>query len=88
MPYLLFPAKTIQVDKASLTEILTLFLNTLTADDKYSLLNRGNLLKEIQMHLSEERKVLSNFFSDFLNLHSISNIFKKKMMVRRDKINV
>ena len=37
-------------------KILRLFVNTLTPDDKYSLLNRGILTQHIQMHLSQKQK--------------------------------
>ena len=35
---------------------LSLFVNTLTADDKYSLLNKDNLAQPIQMQLSTKLK--------------------------------
>ena len=35
---------------------LKLFVNTLSADDKYSLLKRDNLTKPIRTQLSQERK--------------------------------
>ena len=59
--------------------MLGLFFNPLTADDKYYLPNRGNLLQHFQMELSKKREVLSQFFLLFLNLDSILNISKKKM---------
>ena len=40
-------------------------VNPLTADDKYSLLNRGNLLQHFQMHLSQKRKMFCKFFFTF-----------------------
>ena len=46
-----------------LCKILRLFVNTLTADDKYSLLNRFNLMEPIQILLSQEKK---DFFSIFV----------------------
>ena len=46
--------------------ILGLFVNTLTADDKYSLLTMDNLTQQIQMQLSKKQKALSQFFSTFL----------------------
>ena len=46
-------------------KILRLFVNTLTADDKYCLLNRDNLMHQIQMDLSQKRKTFSEFFSAF-----------------------
>ena len=49
-----------------LCKILRLFLNTLTDDDKYSLLYRDNLMQPIQILLSQKQKTLSQFFSAFL----------------------
>ena len=40
-------------------KFFTHFLNTLTADDKYSLISRDKWMETIQMHLS----VKQNFFS-------------------------
>ena len=37
-------------------------MKTLTADDKYSLLNRDNLTEPIQILLSEKGKGFSEFF--------------------------
>ena len=45
-----------------LRKILRLFVNTLTANDKYSLLNRDNLSQHIQILLSQKE----NSFSQFL----------------------
>ena len=39
------------------------FLNTLTADDKYSLISKEKWMQTIQMHLSQKRKIFSEFFS-------------------------
>ena len=46
--------------------ISTLFPNTLSADGKYSLLNRDNLTQQIQMQLSRKQKTFSEFFCAFL----------------------
>ena len=46
-------------------KILTLFVNTLTADEKYYLLSRHNLMQPIQMHLSQTQKTFSEFFCAF-----------------------
>ena len=40
-------------------------VNTLTADDKYSLLNRDNLTQPIQIVLSQKEKTFSQFFCPF-----------------------
>ena len=42
-----------------------MFVNTLTADDKYSLLNRDNLRQPIRTTLSKKQKALSQFFLAF-----------------------
>ena len=42
-----------------------MFVNTLTADDKYSLLNRDNLTQQIRMQLSQKQKAFSQFFLAF-----------------------
>ena len=59
-------------------KILSLFVNTLTVDDKHYLLNRDNLTQPIQMQLSQKQKTVSNFFFAFLK--SILNFkhFPKK----------
>ena len=46
-------------------KILSLFVNTLTVNDKRYLLNRGNLPQPIQMQLSEKQKTFSEFFLPF-----------------------
>ena len=42
-----------------------MFVNTLTADDQYSLLNRDNLTQQIWTHLSQKRQAFSEFFLAF-----------------------
>ena len=42
-----------------------MFVNTLTADDQYSLLNRDNLTQPIRTQLSLKRKSFSQFFLEF-----------------------
>ena len=59
-------------------KILGLFVNTLTADDKYSLLNRGNLTQPIQILLSQKQKTFSEFFSSFLKSTLNFEHFQKK----------
>ena len=61
-------------------KISRLFPNTLSADGKYSLLNRDNLRKAIQMQLSRKQKTFSEFFSAFLKASLNFNIFKEKKM--------
>ena len=47
-------------------EILRLFFNILTVDDKHFVLNRDNLTQPIQMQLSQKQKTFSQFFFAFL----------------------
>ena len=61
-----------------LCKILRLFVNTLTDDDKYSLLYRDNLTQPIQILLSQKRKTFSQFFSAFLKSTLNFAHFQKK----------
>ena len=47
-------------------EILRLFVNALTVDDKYSGSNMQNLRQQFQTPLSEKQKSFSGFFIAFL----------------------
>ena len=57
----------IQVEKSLcvICKILGRFANPLTADDKYSPLNRGNLFQYFEMQLCQKRKRFSLFFFFF-----------------------
>ena len=48
-----------------LSKILRLFVNTLTADEKYSLLNRDNLKEPIDKQLSKKPKTFCQSFFEF-----------------------
>ena len=61
-----------------LCNILRLFVNTLTADDKYSLVNTDNLTQSIQTLLSQKQKTFSQFFSSFLKSTLNFEHFPKK----------
>ena len=80
-----------------LCKILRLFVNTLTDDDRYSLLNRNNLTLSIQILLSQKKNTFSELFSEFFKptLHfkhfqkkddphsrCISQIIVRKKMIR------
>ena len=65
-------------------EILRLFVHSLTADDKYSLLNRGNLTQYIQMHLSQKQKLFSQLFCVFLKCTLNFEHFHKKLNLIAD----
>ena len=60
-------------------KILKLFLNTLTADDKYSVPNRHNLTQPIQMHLSRKQKTFSELFPQVLKFRLNIEHFQKKI---------
>ena len=49
-----------------LCKMLRLFVNILTGDDNYSLLNRDKLTQRVQILLSQKQKTLSRFFFAFL----------------------
>ena len=61
-----------------LGESLRVFLNTLTADDKYPGQDCENLPRPIQMEFSEKRKTLSLFLVRFLESTSNFKSFEKK----------
>ena len=60
-PFLLIIVKALKFEK-----VLGLFLNTLTACQKYFVLNRDNLTQPIQMQPSLKRKTFSEFFPALL----------------------
>ena len=55
-----------------------MFVNTLTADDQYSLLNRDNLTQAIRKQLSRKRKAFSGFFLAFSKSTLNFEHFEKK----------
>ena len=67
-----------------LCKISGLFLNTLSDDDKYSLLYRDNLTQPIQILLSQKQKTFSEFFSAFLKSTLNFADFQKKMTLIAD----
>ena len=59
-------------------EILRLFVNALTADDKYSGTNMRNLLQHFQTPLSRKQKTFSAFLIQFLKCAWNLEHFQKK----------
>ena len=57
---------------------LLLFVNTLTADDKYSLLKRDNLAQPIRTQLSQKQKAFYLFFLAFSKCALNLKNFQKK----------
>ena len=56
-----------------------MFINALIADDKYSVLNRGNLLQRFHTELSQKRKTFSQFFFAFSKFRFNFEHFRKKV---------
>ena len=59
-------------------KILRVFVNILTADDKYSCRNKQNFPQQLQMLLSEKQKSFSWFFVAFLKFAWNLEHFEKK----------
>ena len=68
LPSFLVNSKLIALQKSPSVwyEILRLFVNALTADDKYSDSNMQNLSQQFQAPLSQNQKTFSWFFIAFL----------------------
>ena len=62
-----------------ISEILGLFVNTLTADDEFFLRNRKNLPQPTQIQLSKNQKNLSQFFASYRKPTSSFEHFKQKL---------
>ena len=61
-----------------------MFVNTLTADDKYSLLNTDNLMQPIRTQLSQKEKAFSQFLVAFSKSRLRLENFQKKMTLIAD----
>ena len=55
-----------------------MFVNTLTADDKYFLLNRDNLTRPIRMQLPQKQEPFPEFFLAFSKSTLNFEHFQKK----------
>ena len=60
------------------SEILRLFVNTLTADNKYSRCNVHNFAQQIQTPLSQKQNCFCRFFIAFLKCALKLEHFEKK----------
>ena len=63
-------------------KISGLLVNTLTTDDKYSLLNRDKLTQPIQMQISKKEKKRFLFYSVLLRSRSSFEHVEKKMSLK------
>ena len=70
-----------EISPLVLSEILEVFVNTLTAESKYPVQDCENLPFRSQMQFSEKRKSFCKIHFDLWNLHQILSILKKKMTV-------
>ena len=86
LPFLLTNVKEIELQKVSLNEfkVLRLFVNQLTADDKYSLLYCDNLMQPIRIQLSTKQRTFSDLFSLFLKSSLNFGHFEKNMNLIAD----
>ena len=66
-------------------KILERFFNTFNADDKYSRLNKDNLMQSIKRKLSKKQKSFSDLFSQFSNLRLKFEHFEKKDRLQDSK---
>ena len=62
-------------------DILRLFVNRLTSDNKYSRCNMQNLTQPVQTPLCLEEKTFLGFLLHFWKVHEIWNILKPKMSI-------
>ena len=60
------------------SEILTLFVNTLTANNKYSRSNVHNFAQQVQTPLSQKEKTFCGYFIAFLKCTCNLEHFEKK----------
>ena len=60
-------------------KIFTPCLNTLTANDKYSLISKDKWMQTIQMFLSQKQNIFSGFFSAFFKFPLNFEHFQKKV---------
>ena len=76
--------KVIELQKSLLDagKFLRRFLNTLIADDKYSLISKDKGMLTIRMHLSQKQNIFSEFFSAFFESALNFKHFQKKMTLR------
>ena len=72
LQYLIIIVKLFPLEKLpfSNTQILRLFVNTLTVDEKHFVLNRGNLTQPIQMQLPQKQKTFSEFFFRIFKIYN------------------
>ena len=81
LPAQVITLKVIELQKSLLetSKFFRPFLNTLTADDKYSLNSKDKWMETIQMLLSQKQNIFSRVFSPFFESALNFEQFQKKM---------
>ena len=64
-----------------ISKILGVSVNTLSANNRYSVCSMENLPQTVQMQLSKKLKLFFNLLLNFGIIHQILNILKKKMII-------
>ena len=81
LPARVITVKVIELQKSLLDtwKFLRPFLNTLTADDRYSLISKNKWIQTIQMLLSQKKNIFPPFFTSFFEFPLNFEHFQKKM---------
>ena len=81
LPYWLITVKVSELEKSLLVtwNVWRLFVDILTADDKYSLISKDNWKQTIQTNLSQKQNIFSQFFSAFFKSALNFEHFRRKM---------
>ena len=81
LPARVINVKVIELQKSTLDtwKILRLLLNTLTVNDKYSLICKDKWMQTIQMLLSQKQNIFSQFVSAFFEFALNFEHFQIKM---------
>ena len=80
LPARVITVKVIELQKCLLDtwKFFRPFLNTLTANDKYSLNSKDKWLQKFQMHLSQTQNIFTEFFFPFFQSALNFGHFQKK----------
>ena len=81
LPARVITVKVIELQKSLLDtwKFFRPFLNTLTADDRYSFISKNKWMQTIQIHLSQKPKIFSELFCAFFEFVLNFEHFQKKM---------
>ena len=84
LPARVITVKVIELQKSLLDswKFFRSFLNTLTANDTYSLISKNKWMQTIQMPLSQKPKIFSELFCAFFEFVLNFEHFQKKTIVK------